>query len=227
MAVPLTSIIASLEMLEEQLGAHPDPEVGALLVRARQGADRMSRMLGQHMEIDQEPAARVLSGVDLGHVAFELAVDSARLLELADATLDIGCLPVVRADPDEMYSVLQNLLTNAVKFTRPDVRPWVSISAARVPDAWRISVTDNGMGIPEDSRADVFSLFSRARSRVEGHGIGLGTVARTIGALGGRVGAEPVAGGGAEVWFELPASYAPGTHERREAPNPKDVPTCC
>jgi len=209
MAVPLTSIIASLEMLEEQLGEHSDPEVGALLVGAQQAADRMSRMLGQHMAIDQERADRVLSDVDLGSVAFELAVDSAHLLELADATIDIGRLPVVRANPDEMYSVLQNLLTNAVKFTRPGVRPWVSITAARVTDAWRISVTDNGMGIPADKRGDVFSLFSRARSRIEGHGIGLGTVARTIGARGGRVGAEGVDGGGAEVWFELPASHLP------------------
>jgi signal transduction histidine kinase len=222
MAVPLTSIIARLEMIEERLGECPDPEAAALLAGAQQAADRMLRMLGQHMAIDKEPADRVHSDVDLGNVAFELAVDSAHLLEQADATVDIGCLPVVRADPDEMYSVLQNLLTNAVKFARPDVRPWVSISAARVTDAWRISVTDNGIGIPADRRADVFSLFSRARSRIEGHGIGLGTVARTIGALGGRVGAEPVHGGGAEVWFELPA----GQRELREAPDQEDASTC-
>lgn len=204
MAVPLTSIVASLEMLEEQLGEHPDPDVRVLLTGAQQAAHRMMRMLGQHMDIEPAEADRVLSDVDLGSVAFELAVDSAHLLELADATIDIGCLPVVRADPDEMYSVLQNLLTNAVKFARPGVRPWVSISARRVPGAWRVSVTDNGIGIPAERRVDVFSLFSRARSRVEGHGIGLGTVARTVTALGGRVGAEAVAGGGAEVWFELP-----------------------
>ena len=206
MAVPLTSIIANLEMLEEQLGQSPDPEVGALLAGAQQAANRMSRMLNQHMEIDHGPADRILSDVDLASVAFELAVDSALLLEFAEATIDLGCLPVVRADPDEMYSVLQNLLTNALKFTRPGVPPWVSITASQVTDGWRISVTDNGIGIPADRRAEVFTLFSRARSRVEGHGIGLGTVARTIGALGGRVGAEAVVGGGAEVWFELPGS---------------------
>ena len=206
MAVPLTSIIASLELLADQLEEHPDPAVGALLAGAQQAADRMSRMLGQHMELDHGPADRILADVDLDSVVFELAVDSAGLLESAGATIDIGCLPVVRADPDEMYSVMQNLLTNALKFTRPDVPPWVSITATPVTDAWRISVTDNGIGIPAEIRAEVFTLFSRARSRVEGHGIGLGTVARTIGALGGRVGAEAVIGGGAEVWFELPGS---------------------
>jgi len=232
MAVPLTSIIASLEMLEEQLGEHPDPEAAALLVAAQQAADRMSRMLGQHMGIDQAPADRALSEVDLGIVAFELAVDSAHLLQSADATINIGSLPVVQADPDEMYSVLQNLVTNAVKFGRPEVRTWVAISAKRGVDAWRISVTDNGVGIPADRRADVFSLFSRARSRVDGHGIGLGTVARTIGARGGHVGAEPVAGGGTEVWFEIPVCpdatrlHVPETERLREATDQEDATTC-
>jgi signal transduction histidine kinase len=67
-------------------------------------------------------------------------------------------------------------------------------------------VTDNGIGIPADKRVDVFTMFTRVGSRVEGHGIGLGTVAHTMAACGGRVGAEAADSGGAEVWFELPAS---------------------
>ena len=67
-------------------------------------------------------------------------------------------------------------------------------------------MTDNGIGIPAERRMDVFTLFSRVDSGVEGHGIGLGTVARTVHSLGGRVGADEAPGGGAEVWFELPES---------------------
>jgi signal transduction histidine kinase len=103
-----------------------------------------------------------------------------------------------------MYSVLQNLLTNSVKFGRPGVPAEVHISARRVPEAWRIAVRDNGIGIPEERRVDVFSLFSRVDNDVEGQGIGLATVARIIGAHGGRVGAEPVEADGTEIWFEIP-----------------------
>jgi len=138
-------------------------------------------------------------------VANQLADDASQLLVLADAQLDIGWLPVVRADPDAMYSVLQNLLTNAVKFTRPGVGPRLSISSSRVRTGWRISMTDNGIGIPAQRRADVFSPFTRANADAEGHGIGLGRVARIVYSMGGRVGAEEVSGGGADVWFELPA----------------------
>jgi signal transduction histidine kinase len=103
-----------------------------------------------------------------------------------------------------MYSVLQNLVANSVKFARPDVPAWVRISARRAGPCWRISVRDNGVGIPEDRRVDVFSLFSRTGSEIEGHGIGLATVARIVKAHGGRAGVEPVPGSGTEVWFEVP-----------------------
>ena len=110
----------------------------------------------------------------------------------------------MRADTDDMYSVLQNLVTNAVKFARPGVPARVEVSGSRVGDAWRISVRDNGVGIPGDRRQDVFSLFSRVDSQVDGHGIGLATVARIVSAHEGRVGIEDVPGSGVEVWFELP-----------------------
>lgn len=206
MRVPLTAIIAYLEMVDEELGVDPDPVVAALLARAMRAADRMELMLDQRMEIEPLTVGPTLVQVDLSTVAHQLAVDSARLLELAGARLRIGWLPLVHADPDAMYSVLQNLLTNAVKFTRPGVSPRVSISSRPVPSGWRISMVDNGIGLPADRHLDVFALFARADPRVEGHGIGLGTVARIVHALDGRVGADEAAGGGAEVWFELPAS---------------------
>ena len=206
MRVPLTSIVASLEMLEDELGEHPAPVLVELLVRATRAAERMERMLDQLMEVDAARGGRAVVEVDLCRVAHQVASDSVRLLELAGASLQIGGLPLVNADSDEMYSVLQNLLTNALKFTRPGVGPKVTISSRPVPRGWRISVTDNGTGIPEHRRLDVFTLFTRADLGVEGHGIGLGSVERMVSNLGGRVGADEAPGGGADVWFELPAS---------------------
>jgi signal transduction histidine kinase len=202
--VPLSSIVAGLELLEEELGEQPSPAVEVLLARTARAADRMVRMLDKHMLLDPVSVAPDAFEVDLAMVASQLAADSARALELAGATLELGWLPVVRADPDQLYCVLQNLLTNAVKFSRPGVRPRIRISGSRAPYGWRVSVTDNGIGIPVERRLDVFTPFTRVNAAVEGHGIGLGTVARTVHALGGRVGVDEAPGGGAEVWFELP-----------------------
>lgn len=215
--VPLSSIVASVEMLEEELAGHPDRAVTALLGRTTRAADRMIRMLESTMDfgVGSEPPPHVQ--VDLGQVVQQLVLDSAALLEPVGAVVEARDLPVVRANPGEMYSVLQNLVTNSVKFARDDVPAWVRISARRIDAGWRISVRDNGVGIPEDRRVDVFSLFSRVEGNVAGHGIGLATVARIIKSHGGRAGAAPVAGSGTEIWFELPDSHAPGP----DVPDPR------
>ena len=200
--VPLSSIIASVEMLNDEL-ADSSPIVEALLSRTVRAAERMERMLDQSMEYGAPGNEPTFTEVDLAQVAQQLVLNSATLLDASGATVELADLPVVHADPDGMYSVLQNLLTNAVKFARPGVPSKVSISASRMPDAWRISVRDNGIGIPEDRRVDVFALFSRVESDVDGHGIGLATVARILSAHGGRAGAESAPGGGAEIWFEI------------------------
>lgn len=202
--VPLSSIAASVELLAEELEDRTNPVVEALLNRTARAAERMGRMLDQSMAYGATGEEPAFTKVDLAQLAEQLVLSSATLLEAAGASIETADLPVVHADPDDMYSVLQNLITNSVKFARPGVPPRVHISARHLPDTWRISVRDNGVGIPEEHRVDVFSLFSRATSDVEGHGIGLATVSRIITAHGGQVGADSVTGGGAEIWFELP-----------------------
>ena len=83
------------------------------------------------------------------------------------------------------------------------------VTSRRTADGWRLSVSDNGVGIPADRRVDVFSLFSRLDSDVAGHGIGLATVARIAAAHGGHVGVETAPGGGTEIWVELPDENGP------------------
>lgn len=202
--VPLSSIVAGLEMLEDELGGYPDPGVSALLDRTTRAADRLVGMLDQNMQAGSTVEEIERVDVDLDTMVRQLTLDSAVLFEAANATIEATDLPVVRADSRGMYSVLQNLVTNSVKFARPGVPVVVSMSAQHIDDGWRISVRDNGVGIPEDRRVDVFALFSRVDSDVAGHGIGLATVARIIAAHGGRAGARSAPSGGAEIWFELP-----------------------
>lgn len=201
--VPLSSIIASVEMLEDELRGHCDEGVAALLSRAMRAGDRMVRMLEQNMTSHTPGRPTTMPEIDLAEIVRQLVLDSADLLDRVGAVVETGELPVVRADPDEMYSVLQNLINNSVKFARPGVTAIVRISARRSVDGWRISVRDNGVGLPDNGGLDVFSLFSRGTSAVTGHGIGLATVARIVATHGGRVGAAP-AETGAEIWFELP-----------------------
>jgi signal transduction histidine kinase len=201
--VPLTAIIANVEMLQDELSGHCDQTVAELLGRAMRAGDRMVRMLDQYMASQTPGTPTTMPEIDLAEIVRQLVLDSADLLGPSGAVVETGELPVLRADPDEMYAVLQNLINNSVKFARPGVPALVRISARPTADGWRVSVRDNGVGLGDNSGLDVFSLFSRGTSAVTGHGIGLATVARIVATHGGRVGAAPVKTG-AEIWFELP-----------------------
>jgi signal transduction histidine kinase len=207
MRIPLSALTTSLQMLRDQPPSDPahDDDVRARLhATAARATDRISHMVEGLLQLNDAGKDLVLDDVNLEGLVRQVAADLGPQLREARAELRVERLPVVRADADQLYSALLNLLTNAVKFARPGVPPVVRVTSRRTDGGWRISVVDNGCGIPADRRAEVFSMFSRLDTAVEGHGIGLATVRRIVEMHGGRVGADQGDGLGAEVWFEIP-----------------------
>jgi signal transduction histidine kinase len=146
--------------------------------------------------------------VPVGAVVTDVLADLA--VGLTQAEVRVGELPAILGHESEVRAVLQNLIANAVKFAAPGGGAQVEVSGGvRETDAGpvaRITVTDNGPGIPEEQRETVFGLAVRGDTTVAGYGIGLATCARIVRARGGRIGVEPAASGGAAFWFELPAA---------------------
>ncbi|WP_372735620.1 ATP-binding protein [Nocardioides sp.] len=204
--LPLTSLTASLEMLAETVTVE-DAQVERLLASARRAADRMAGLVTGLMSLHQLSQEPVRTVVDLGQVVSRVEMDLLHSLTTAGGSLRCAALPRVHAEANLMYSVLLNLVSNAVKFARPGVPPEIVVSASRVSAGWRISVCDNGVGVPEESREAVFGMFTRLTSAA-GHGIGLTTVARVVEAHGGDYGvAQPPGqppGVGSDFWFVLP-----------------------
>ncbi|MFT7623458.1 MAG: PAS domain S-box-containing protein [Myxococcota bacterium] len=113
--------------------------------------------------------------------------------------------PVLWADSAQMGSVLQNLLANALKFTRPGIAPEVHLSAEKSGSGWHLKVADNGAGFPQDRAERAFQIFQRLhrRSQFPGTGVGLAIVRRIISRHGGRswLESEPDTGTTAHVWL--------------------------
>ena len=124
-------------------------------------------------------------------------------------------LPEVSADPEALELVLQNLLVNAMKFTRPGEAPQVEVSAEKIEGAWRIVVSDRGLGVPEEERKRIFRSFERAHPHelVDGSGLGLALAQRLVARHGGAMGVEPAAEGGSRFWFTLPDGAAGGDEQ--------------
>jgi signal transduction histidine kinase len=204
MRIPLTALTTSLEMLKESVPPGVDELRDRLYATARRSADRISHMIDGLLRLNDAGRDLQVADVDLTALARQVVADVAPQSREARATLRVGQLPVVRADADQLYSVLSNLVSNSLKFGRKGVPPVIRIASRRVGDHWRVSVVDNGRGIPSERRTDVFSMFARVSTAVEGHGIGLATVRRVVEMHGGRVGVDDGDDGGADVWFELP-----------------------
>lgn len=201
--MPLTALNASLELLGEATEDSTDPTVDLLIHSARRSVDRMSGLVDGLMRLHELTKEPRRAAVDLEAIARRVCADLSPLLEGADATVRIGTLPTVNADGDLMYSVLLNLVSNAVKFARAGVPPVVRLQAQQTDGGWRVSVVDNGTGVPESQRESVFGMFTRLTD-APGHGIGLTTVAQIVRAHGGSVGISQPAADGCEFWFELP-----------------------
>ena len=125
----------------------------------------------------------------------------------ASATVTAGDLPRVVADEGRLAQVLQNLLSNALKF-RGSSSPEIHVDARREADAWIVSVSDNGVGLSAEEAERVFEPFVRLvpRGPIEGTGMGLAICRTAVESMGGRIWVESLPAGGARFSFSLPAS---------------------
>lgn len=116
-------------------------------------------------------------------------------------------LPAVRADKMMLRLIFDNLIGNAIKFTRESAHPEIAVSCVKVRGYWQFQVSDNGVGFTPAAREHLFRLFKTAhrRDRFPGTGIGLALVRRLVEKQGGKVSAESQGEGkGAVITFTLP-----------------------
>ena len=202
---PLTAVMGYVDELAGLPSVAGDAEAAWLAGRAGQAAARMLSQMSELLDYGHIGGRLASTEVDLARLAYLVRDDVSELVRSSGGNLAINTLPVVSGDEHQLRSVLQNLVTNALKFVPAGVAPDVAISARRVAGGWRVEVADRGVGVPTDRAEDVFAMFSRTgQVDADGHGIGLATSRRVVEAHGGEIGLEPRAGGGTTAWFELP-----------------------
>jgi signal transduction histidine kinase len=147
--------------------------------------------------------------LELGDLVREAADDLTGEFAESGAALRVGPLPTVTADRSQLRAVLQNLLSNAVRYRRQGEPPTISVRALRQSGRWRVEVVDDGIGVPV-GRGDPFAPLvrlhteSEAPAAVDGSGLGLATCRRIVEAHGGEIDLAPAPGGGTTAWFTLP-----------------------
>lgn len=171
-----------------------------------EASDRMRDLIRSLLDFSRLGLDAEIEQVDLGVVLDDVLADLGLQIEQTGATISRGPLPTVPGRPAQLRSLFQNLLGNALKFTAPDVRPHVEITATDRDHEWHFAVSDNGLGIDPGYHERVFEIFQQLEpGRVGGGtGIGLAHCKKIVELHGGRIWIESEMGTGTTFKFALP-----------------------
>ena len=214
---PLTAAMAGLRLVTDRRNDALDETDRQTLSIALCGQDRLAGMIETILDVAQAEAGKLPlspSTCDLSALARE-AVDEA-LPAATEAglelTIDTPDQAPAHVDCDKIRRVIDNLLSNALKYTRSGET--IHVSVERDGDTTVITVRDAGPGVPEHLRERIFDKFAQAEAARDGHkmsvGLGLTFCKLMVEAHGGQIWVEDAPGGGSVFAFALPTAEGEG-----------------
>ncbi|MFD1871098.1 PAS domain S-box protein [Hymenobacter bucti] len=214
---PITNIEGLLHELQAQLPAAAQRayDLGPLLTMMQESVARFQRTIDHLSDITklQKEHDQPITEVLLPPVVEDICQDLLPLLKAtgAQVEVDFAAYPRVLFSPKNLRSLLYNLLSNAVKYRHPARPPRVRLSCYPDPTGQYLvlRVQDNGLGVEASHYQELFAMFRRLHSHVEGSGIGLYMVKRMVENVGGRIEVDSQVGLGSTFSVYLP--YPPGS----------------
>ena len=211
---PLTSITGYLELLGEQLRGVLDDEQAAMMGVVRRNLDRLNELITNLLALSRaEETVFEVEPVDLRAVAAEVAADvrlTATSRDIAVRSMQSASPVVVLGDRSQLVRAVQNLVTNAVKFSRPGGT--VELRVVQEGGEAVLEVVDEGIGIPAADLPGLGSRFYRAsnamKAEIAGTGLGLRIVQTILDRHDGSLSVESIETEGTTVTMRLPARRA-------------------
>lgn len=208
---PLTAINGYCQALQDQCCDQIDDQCKGYLQEMYAGTLRMNQLINTLLKFSSVTRVKMHMGkIDLSKIA-EKSVMQLMLAEPErQVTFQIAPEIVAFGDMDLLRSVLDNLISNAWRYTADQERAIIEFGVTERAGEWVYFVRDNGSGFESELAEMLFIPFQRLPgTHVEGHGIGLATVDRIVKRHGGRVWAESEGGKGAIFFFTLEPSHFP------------------
>jgi PAS domain S-box-containing protein len=209
---PIRMIRSYLELLVLEIGSGISERAKMYAAYVTSGAANMHTIVQSVLEfsrIDKDGDEMIVVDTE-GAVLRELST-LQESIATSQAVVEVGHLPPVRCSLVGIGRIIQNLVSNALKF-RSEHPPLIRI-VGEASDGWvTISVSDNGIGIPKDQGAKMFILFQRLHTRAKypGTGIGLASCKKIVENRGGRIWFDSKPGQGTTFFFTLPGVDALG-----------------
>ncbi len=203
---PLRTIITHTQLMNAARRADPPPDTSESMRFVVEAARRMQVFIDGLLAYSRvtHEAASETRDIDSAQLLAVARADLSTAIQESGATLTHGDLPRINVAPG-FEQVFLNLISNAIKYRKPEVAPAIHVEARAEGEEWIFSVRDHGIGIETRYQDYVFQPFQRLHGReIPGSGIGLATVRKIVEANGGSVWVESEYGKGSTFCFRLP-----------------------
>lgn len=202
---PLRTIHSFTELLSDQFTGKLN-EVGEHYLRfISQASTRMQYLVKDLMDYSRLGNDKNLELIDCMSMLLGVKDDLAELMKDTGGELVIDELPEVQGYKTSLRLLFQNLINNAMKFQKPDVKPIVAVFHEADENFWKFGVKDNGIGIEDKHKEKIFSIFKRLHSQneFEGTGIGLAHCQKIVEMHGGTIWVTSEPDKGSTFYFTL------------------------
>ena len=210
---PLRKILAFGDRLKSQAGDAIDEQGLKYLERMQNAAERMGSLIESLLQLSRiSTKGQPFEPTDLGSVVAGVLADLEVRVRESRARLEVGPLPTLCADREQLHRLFLNLIGNALKFHDPGRPLVVSVRSEPIVEGlWRVVVADNGIGFDEKYRDRIFKPFQRLHGRTafEGSGIGLSICRKIVARHGGEITALSRPGEGSTFVLTLPDRPSP------------------
>jgi light-regulated signal transduction histidine kinase (bacteriophytochrome) len=194
------------QLLQRRYASNLDGKASEYLGYCIEGAQRVENLIHDLLSYSQTArnSGNLAEVVDLNEVLESVKTNLDASIRDTGAVITSTTLPMIRGDRVPLSHLMQNLLSNALKY-RSAAQPRIDITAEPDGGFWRVAVRDNGIGIPKTFQDQIFGLFKRLHDRNEypGTGIGLAICQKVIDRYGGRIWVESEEGQGSTFFFTV------------------------
>ncbi|HEY9646317.1 MAG TPA: response regulator, partial [Chroococcidiopsis sp.] len=208
---PLQSVTGFVRLIQLKHQAYLDDVALDYLNRIHDTGSRMQHLIQDllaYSKVSNQP--QEMQPIDCNLLLEKVLQNLQIAIANKQAVLSYDTLPTVMGTETQLIQLLQNLISNAIKFTHPNVTPHVKISAIKQDNQWLFGVHDNGIGIDPNSIERIFEIFQRTQSakNYPGTGIGLATCRKIVENHGGRIWVSSQLNAGTTFYFTIGAASA-------------------
>jgi light-regulated signal transduction histidine kinase (bacteriophytochrome) len=206
---PLQTTSGFVELLRKKYHGQIDEKADLYIDYVVQASGRMRILIKDLLDYSRIGRENECRQVDCSVIVQEVLADLHKVIVENEVSVKIGRLPVLyNVYPTELKSLFQNLVSNSIKFRKPDCSPVLFIDAVQSNGHWQFSVKDNGIGIEDQYLEKIFIIFQRLhnRSMYDGSGIGLAHCKKIAELHGGKIWVHSEPGVGSTFYFTVALS---------------------